>query len=287
MKRLVFLVTLLSLNSFANAVFYIHGHQDDWQIFMGASAYGDVTTSGVKVVFIYTTAGNSGPAYPAAYWQAREVAAKSSVELITQNSSWSCSKQAITGVVSHSIERCTNANTVSYFMRTSEGGNLLNLHNSGTAVSTVDSSTTYSSWADFYKTVKGIITLESNGQGGTTWLNGPDPDSSFNPNDHPDHVATAMAIVDASTSTSWGRVGYIDYGLLDVSPAPTPLARDSYIKKTGVFMRYDLTMQQQLTAAGYSSTIGNSFSISTYCESGTSSASSYANWIRYEVKRAY
>lgn len=287
MRQIALLTTLLSLNSFANAVFYIHGHQDDWQLFMGSSAYGDVTTSGVKVVFIYTTAGNGGPSYPAAYWNAREAAAKSSVELITQNQTWSCAKQSITGVVSHSIERCTNANTVSYFMRTTEGGNLMNLYNSGTAVSTVDSSTTYSSWADFYKTLKGIITQESNGQGGTTWLNGPDPDSSYNPNDNPDHVATALAIVDASASTSWGRVGYVDYGLLDLNPLPPVLPRDSYIKKTGLFMRYDWTMQQQLTSAGYPNSIGNSTSISTYCESGTTSAGAYANWIRYEVKRAY
>jgi LmbE family N-acetylglucosaminyl deacetylase len=43
-----------------SVAFYVGAHQDDWQLFMSPQAYYDLTTSGTRVVFIYTTFGEAG-----------------------------------------------------------------------------------------------------------------------------------------------------------------------------------------------------------------------------------
>src|SRR5947209_5394289 len=56
----------------SGVVFYISAHQDDWQLFRGERAYRDLRAPGLRVVFVYTTAGDSGDGPGASWWRARE-----------------------------------------------------------------------------------------------------------------------------------------------------------------------------------------------------------------------
>src|SRR4051812_30285084 len=64
--------------------FFIHGHEDDWAIFMSPAAYA-AAQAGDPVVFIYGTAGDAGNADPN-YWKSREAAATASQSVLSGQS---------------------------------------------------------------------------------------------------------------------------------------------------------------------------------------------------------
>jgi hypothetical protein len=63
--------------------FFIHGHEDDWQIFMSPAAYRGAQ-NGEPIVFIYATAGDAGNA-DQNYWRAREADATRAVRAARAN----------------------------------------------------------------------------------------------------------------------------------------------------------------------------------------------------------
>ena len=204
----------IASNSTGATAFFVHAHQDDWQLFMGPYAVGDIE-GGAKVVFVYTTAGvpESG-----VYGSARERAARESVFVLAPGFTETC---ASTTVATHSIWRCSYGNTVSYFLRLpnatpysgcadATAGCLEELRDSGQPLSAIDGSTTYATWADFAGTLGSIISVESVGAT-TVAVNAPDPNRTLNPADHEDHYATGDAIASIAGSSPWSPVWFAGY----------------------------------------------------------------------------
>jgi hypothetical protein len=228
----------------AHTDFYFHAHQDDWQLFMGDRAYSSVQVA-TKIVFVYTTAGDSGD--PQAYWLTRERAARAAVDAFIGSGSWACAPQTIG---THAIQRCTKGKAVSYDMRlpncpmSAEGfggrGCIGDLRDGRRAsLAAIDGSTTYTSWADFYNTLRGIVDFESNNQSAPyVEVDAPDYDRTVNANrvDHPDHIATGDAVHAAAGSRSWNLTWYADYNTRNL---PINLSQTAHDTKRSAFYAYD------------------------------------------------
>ena len=227
----------------ARVDFYIHAHEDDWQLFMGASAHASARTAG-KLVFVYATAGDGGR--DATYWQAREAASKASVDAITEPGTWSpCTAQTIGG---HPIERCAKGAVVSYYLRLPDGGygygtgfgTLDRLRDLGSEVSAVDRSTTYATWTDFHGTLRGIIEFETAQSSATVVsVHAPDYDVANNPADHADHLATGDAVNAATAGRAWELVWHVDY---ESSNLPANLTSEQQAIERNEFLAYDAVM---------------------------------------------
>jgi hypothetical protein len=251
--------------------FFIHGHEDDWAIFMSPAAYA-AAQAGDPVVFIYGTAGDAGNPN-ANYWQAREAAATASQSVLSGQplaaASWACAQQSVNG---HQIQRCSYQNFTAWFMRGHDGsrngcgypigpgGPSLRrlMGHCGTIVPmpTVDGSTTYQSWPDFWQTLDAIIGQETSAyQASNVWTNAPDYDTVKNPDDHPDHVAVGQAVKCAldggsgancggspSTPQTWNTRWYVGYSIMN---QPKNATAAEFTIKSGMYMAYDREMWDQ------------------------------------------
>lgn len=184
--------------------FYIVAHADDWQLFMQPNAYNDLIMPDSKVVFIITTAGDAGKG--AAFWQAREEGLKSSVRFckapLTELSETNGNKE----FNSHRVHYWSVNNVTCYFLRLPDGGlegkgftenNYQSLYKFSAGeidtIIAIDQSTAYLSWLDICTMLQAIILEESAGISQIR-INYLHPDTTANPNDHPDHMATGKAI---------------------------------------------------------------------------------------------
>ncbi|HEY5021255.1 MAG TPA: hypothetical protein VII30_02085 [Gemmatimonadaceae bacterium] len=223
---------------------YFHAHQDGWELFMGDQAYAGLQTS-TSVVFVYTTAGDSGD--PPSYWQTRESGARAAVDAFIGPGEWECGQQPING---HSIHRCVKGTAVSYDLRLpdcqmsaeSYGGRgcIGDLRDgSRSTLAAIDGSATYRSWTDFYTTLRGIVDFESNRQSAPyVEVHAPDYDRTVNANrvDHPDNLATADAVHAASRTRKWNLTWYMDYQTLS---QPVNLTQSAHDVKRDAFYAYD------------------------------------------------
>jgi hypothetical protein len=223
--------------------FYVHAHQDDWELFMGDRAYtsGQVAT---KVVIVYTTAGDGGET--TSWWQTREVAARAAVDAIAPSAgAWNCVPQTINA---HAIRRCSKGKAVSYEMRlpscamNSEGyfgrGCLSDIRDGyRSTLVALDGSATYTSWADISNTIRGIIDVESNNQSAPyVEVNAPDYNRVTNKPNHPDHLATADLVHLAAGTRNWTTFWYIDYPTQNM---PINLSQSVHDLKRDVYYAYD------------------------------------------------
>jgi hypothetical protein len=258
----------------ANAIdFFIHGHEDDWQIFMSPAAYRGAQL-GEPIVFIYATAGDAGNTNPN-YWQAREAAATASQSVISgqpfASSSWACDQQDVKG---HSLRRCSHMNFVAYFLRAPDGsrdgcGYEVHQHQSLSRLmggvctppdptgpmNAIDGSTSYTTWPDFWQTLRAIIEQETLAhRASSVWINAPDYDTGKNPNDHPDHVAAGQAVKCAAdgggakcgdpaiAKEMWNTRWYVGYDIMNRPKNATP---GDFTTKSGMYMAYDREMWDQ------------------------------------------
>jgi LmbE family N-acetylglucosaminyl deacetylase len=243
--------------STAAVEFYIHAHQDDWQLFMGDRAY-HAFQGGARIVFVYTTAGDAG--LDERYWQTRESAAQAAVDVIVGAGAWACAVQTI---ATRPIRRCAKGNAVSYYMRMPGGngsdgmgygkGSLILLRDSARATTAVDGSTTYATWADFYTTLSAIVDFEANGTSPLPFrVHAPDYDRALNPGDHPDHWVTADAVHAATGPRGWAMSWYVDY---ETRRKSINLTDSDHTIKQREFYAYDDVM----AAAGYETLKGESW----------------------------
>ena len=196
---------------------YVHAHEDDWELYMGDRVVLGLQTV-PNVVFVYTTAGDGNQG--TVYWQYQERAAQLAMDAVVGPGAWTCANQAIQG---HPLWRCVKGGAAAYFMRLPDGGasgegygtrgSMSNLRDGYQAsLTAIDGSTTYTSWADFYTTIRGIVDYESSNQGAPfVEVHAPDYDRTTNTADHPDHTATADAVRAATTSRNWNLAWYLDY----------------------------------------------------------------------------
>ncbi|MDQ3674618.1 MAG: PIG-L family deacetylase [Gemmatimonadota bacterium] len=231
---------------------FLVAHQDDWQLFMGDVAYKAIRR-GNNIVFIYLTAGDENRG--ADYWRTRERAALQSTRLAAKVSDTAAAASA-TGcgsvlVLTHSIQRCALANTVSYFMRLPDGrrdGSGFE-HNAFqslrklrakkiSAIMTADSSGTYSDWNDLTATVQELVRRERV-MGSPVTLHVNDPNAAINPRDHSDHRIAGLAGAELRKNPGWGVVYYVGYAL---AGRPDNRSLAQIREKTALFLVYDREM---------------------------------------------
>ena len=194
--------------------YFIQAHQDDWQLFYGDRA-ADAANSAQKVVFIYTTAGAADASD--AYWQVREQGANASVDTISLGKAgpWACANVTVN---THTIERCTRANTVNYYLHLpnpgdTRPGGLSDLRDGRIAsLSSVDHTLTFTSWADLTATIQSIFAAEN----GTVpeasiAIHSQEYDRIINDGDHSDHIATGDLTQAAVAGHDFNRFWYVGY----------------------------------------------------------------------------
>jgi hypothetical protein len=112
-------------------------------------------------------------------------------------------------------------------------------------LSAIDGSATYTSWGDLTATLGAIVDVESGNLGAPfVEVHAPEYDRAINPNDHPDHLATADAVRASSTTHSWVVTWYVDYQIQNMAINLTQAAHDL---KVQAFYAYD----NYMGAAGY------------------------------------
>ncbi|MEO6546533.1 MAG: hypothetical protein ABIN94_00985 [Ferruginibacter sp.] len=239
-------------NSFINALpqfekvsFYIIAHADDWQLFMHPNVYNDIVDPRCKVIFIITTAGDA--AIGEKYWTAREEGSKSSVRFCFANRQLPelGGNRQLNG---HPVHFWSFNNTTTYFFRLPDGnldgnGFLANSFQSLTglrlgklnSITTVNNDTTYNSWVEFVNTIESIIALESQGIS-NGWMHYLNPDLTRNPGDHPDHIATGIAIQSMPVIKNFHQLLFVGYSFGSLSGK---LSANELFWKAGMFAVYE------------------------------------------------
>jgi hypothetical protein len=209
--------------------FYFSAHEDDWQLFMNPAGFHDVL-DGVKAVFVHVTAGdaglgttNGGRKHP--YYLARENGAESAIRFMADAVEGPLAEAGVAPVTinGHPIRRVSYRNTVAYFLRLPDGGtegagyaetgnqSLKRLAAAEiTQLTTIDGTTSYQSWQNLVATLRGLIDRERE-QAASIDLHVPELDPAINPNDHPDHVATAKLALEAAENLSGRRIHHPGY----------------------------------------------------------------------------
>jgi hypothetical protein len=228
---------------------FIVAHQDDWQLFMG-----DVTFRGVRrgnhTVFIYLTAGDDNRG--SSYWATREKAALESTRLAanirSDGGTVACNGVSVQAKV---IQRCTIANTASYFMRLPDGrrdGTGFD-HNAFqslrklrakriSAITAVDTTGTYRDWSDLTATIHELIRRELVvGSAVTMHVN--DPNAAINPRDHSDHRMAGLIGADLRKTSGWGLIYYVGYALASRPDNRSPTQVE---QKMALFLVYEREM---------------------------------------------
>jgi hypothetical protein len=196
--------------------FYFSPHGDDWQLFMNPPAFDNVLDTTTKVVFIHTTAGDAGLGADTGgrkhpYYLARENGSETAIRFMADAGQPPADRiPAWLDINGHRIYRVEYRNTAVYFLRLPDGSlegagyketgfqSLKRLAEGKTrTITAVDGSAIYKGWGDLVATIRGILDRER-GQASSVQLNLPDPDEAINPGDHPDHLMTGKAVLEAA-----------------------------------------------------------------------------------------
>ena len=227
---------------------FLIAHQDDWQLFMG-----DVVFKGVRrgnqSVFVYLTAGNESQAPE--YWRTRERAALKSTRLaagVPDSARVTCARVSVR---TRGIERCTIANTTSYFLRLPDGrrdgsGFAHNAFQSLrklratriSAIRAVDTSATYGGWSELIATVEEIIRRERT-TGSPVTVHANDPNAAINPGDHSDHQLAGLVATAMRSRAPAEVIYYVGYAL---AARPDNRTRAQTREKSALFLAYDREM---------------------------------------------
>jgi hypothetical protein len=218
---------------------------------MNPSAFLDVLDMTTKVVFVHVTAGDAGLGMGTGgrkhpLYQAREHGADTAVRFMADADGLPehavVSRAAVNG---HAIRRVAYKNTVNYALRLPDGSpDGLGYGETGSqslqrlargeieAYAAIDDSTTYRGWSDLVSTLRAIIECERR-RCPDLDLHIPELDATINPDDHPDHVATARAALEAGCSQAGVRwFHHVSYAS---SALPENLASHERDMKSSVF----------------------------------------------------
>lgn len=236
---------------------YILGHADDWQLFMGEKAFDDIVSS-ERVIFVYVTAGDAG--YRAGGWGsvpmylAREEGAIASASIATSVlSKWYPADQKTTVTLNgHPVTRIIHRNTWHYFLRLPNGApdgngyagdNFESLARFRTGavstITTVDGSTTYTSYADLAKTLQTLLNQWAPGR-----INLAEMERTINPGIHSDHYEAGRLTLAAFNNGATGFRFWQDY---NTALQPPNLATEPLVKKASLLGG----MAHAMTVRGY------------------------------------
>lgn len=241
--------------------FYIIAHADDWQLFMFPHVYKDITAPDCKVIFIVTTAGDSGRSET--FWMAREEGLKSSIRFCIAPLS---AREELVGESkfnNKTIFFCAINNTTTYFLRLPDG----NLDGRGfsacnfqslslfkleqiNSISAINYSATYKSWSELVSLLESIIAFECKGLSNLRihYIN---PNIIINPNDHPDHIATGNIIQNIAAINRLHRLLFVGYSSIASGEI---LALTDLFWKTSLFAAYEKAVYDN---CGYSTLAEN------------------------------
>jgi hypothetical protein len=248
---------------------YVAAHADDWQLFMQPQVYLDLTDHHCKTIIIITTAGDAGQGEP--FWRAREEGSKSSVRFCLAPQGPIAESGGARQINSHMVEYWSANNTTTYFLRLPDG----NLDGRGFAangfqslpkfksgeiseLSAVDHSVTFSDWPSFVDAIERIICIESGGIR-TRRIHYLSPDPLVNPGDHPDHVATGVAIQDMSDINTFQQLLFPGYCS---KSAPGEQLQKDLAWKAGIFAAYEKAVYD---CCGYSTLKENPDLYANWC----------------------
>ena len=215
---------------------------------MYPNVYNDLRDTHCKVIFLVTTAGDSGR--DKIYWHAREEGLKSSVRFcLAPHEDHLLESAGASFFNNHLINHwAVNDNTIAYFLRLPDG----NLNGKGFArynfaslskfksqeinsIEATDTSAVYSCWDDLTDTIESIVNFERKDilNACITYL---DPDQDANPNDHPDHIATGFAVQNIAAIATMRQFLCKGYG---VHQSRRYLSAASLFWKAGMFAAYE------------------------------------------------
>ena len=229
--------------------FNVSAHADDWELFMNPNVYNQVIDQNNKSVFIYLTAGDGGAGNGGAgrkqpYYIAREEGSKEATRFIANNGSGESSKATQQWIKANGnqVLKVTYENTVSYFLRLSDGapdglgygvGSLKLLHEGKIKnFRAVNDSAKYLNWKDLTDTVAGIIKQEAKGFSKVSF-NLMDPDATVNPYDHSDHMQSSLLIQDATKNKACANFTYFQTYTNNSKPAN--MTEDDLLNHAAVF----------------------------------------------------
>lgn len=228
---------------------YVVGHPDDWQLFMGESAFNDLHDTHVKGVFIYLTSGDGGLGMANSFAAAREQAAQNSVRFVTDGTALPVTTTTGTQVINgRAITYWQYKNSISYFLRLPDGfptgSQPKSLHKlylkQISALPTVDGSASYPDWATLVSTVKGIIARETP-QASFVWLNLAETNAQKNPGDHSDHLYASLVGQQATASLTCTKRLFAEY---DTALRPANLSMQDVANKAGLLATYTQVMNR-------------------------------------------
>ncbi|KAJ3036008.1 hypothetical protein HDV00_003143 [Rhizophlyctis rosea] len=170
---------------------------------MNPDVYNDIHASGTKVVLIVLTAGDSGKTN--GWWQAREKASVASTQFAVDSSVTAAASLAPTTVSADNFTVCYSSNNYQSLAKF-RSAQIKN-------ITTVDKSTTYTSYNDLLDTLGAILKTEMKGVKNGT-LHVQDENRNVNTGDHGDHIAASLIVQDARRRSGLGCLGvyqYLDY----------------------------------------------------------------------------
>ena len=240
MKKLLHLgacaIFSLSLSVQANAAAFIAAHPDDIELFMNRNVANDLA-AGAFSVFIVTTAGdagngNQGPnAHGVPYYRARLRGHEAAIRFLHGISTNPLPKTSYgTEVVGrHKIEKASFGNAVIYNLNLPDGGDGSGYDSTGhqslrrlldgqiATITSVDGKNTYN-LSELKATIQYLVS-QNHKASPTVWANIQDPNSSTNPGDHSDHVATGEIVSAAFTVAPYNCINiayFQDYSIANL-----------------------------------------------------------------------
>jgi hypothetical protein len=252
---------------------YIAAHQDDWQLFMDPRISADIVDPRCKTIIIHTTAGDAG--LDKKYWYARECAAVDSLvfRVSYRGHLRVVKKMVVAGDKSISMVNAGNCSI--YFLRLPDGGmhgegferyqyqsmNKIRLH-AIEKIITVDHKNEFSSFEEIGALLNMLIKREQKECGmvatGNICLNFPEYDSVLSPNDHNDHLNTALLTNYLEIYRTARKCAFVHY---DIQHSASDLKGIDLFWKIGMFSVYH---QAVLNRYGHS-TIGETPEYSAWC----------------------
>lgn len=233
---------------------YVVAHQDDWQLFMDPLISNDINAPGCRTLIIHTTAGDAGDGRK--YWRAREAGAVNSLKFRISHDT---GKQLLSGYIKvnkKKIFRTQAAHCSIYFLRLPDGGpygegfarygfqSLSKLRrNSIGQIHSVDGLNCFSSFSEIGRLLDNIINREL--QAGLMKddtpivLNFPEYDNNINPDDHNDHLNTALLLMSMKVYATAGKRAFVHYHIQHVAP---DLDGTELFWKVGMFSVYHQTV---------------------------------------------
>jgi LmbE family N-acetylglucosaminyl deacetylase len=191
----------------ANAALFITAHPDDVAYLMNKNAQNDVRNN-YPTVFVLLTAGDAangtglaGNTNNTPYYRARLKAYELYVQFwrgLNPSLAVAIPRHSVVVISGKYVESVQMGNVVMYFLNLPDNGTLSQLAAGSIASVTSISPVNKYTLAEVKAVIREIIRINNHATAMIN-LNTQDPDSAWNPGDHPDHLATG-AIVNAAVS---------------------------------------------------------------------------------------